>query len=271
MRALTLFSMALTAACGASKTPAPTVVFDGAPFATLAARGWMHHSGELALPTDGDRVVVERHTVRPSELVDCADDHCIFAVLPSPVVLDGFALSVDGKARGEVRGATRDQALSALVLLATYQPPGPVTAQLFCMRLGATTTLEVSALPDGRLVDGAACSWPRSCVPAVIGAWTPTEITLGDARVAMADAVEGGRVRAEPGEDWVLRVTREGDLAAQGRWAAEASGGSLHATRPKDADWTSPQALAAAVAVAYELTHASEPGPPPPPPPPPPG
>ena len=72
--------------------------------------------------------------------------------------------------------------------------------------------------------------------------------------------IEGAEVRAEPGGPTVLVVQETGALVATSPFAAEAStSGRLTAERPRDADWTRPQAMAAVVAVAQALASAGPP------------
>ena len=279
---MTSASMLLsTLLMGCAAADPPTVTLDGAVFATRQPDGWHHVSGELALPTQGDRVGVLPQGP-PSALdavVQCDDGTCRFLLSGSGFEVRGAEIWRDGVHRGDITHATPIEERQVVALLSTYEPPAPVTVTMVARLEHGSADLRFSAMPSGELVRDLSCSWPERCTASedVVGTWSASAITLDGAAIAFADVLspkDGGWRFESTHRGRAVELTVAGKVqgAADGVWRTTPQFGGRLVPHRQPVDVDSPPVAAAflATVVALERWWLDAAPPPPPPPPPPP-
>jgi hypothetical protein len=269
---MTRTSLCLAIALTACSSPAPptgTLHIDSQPYATLQEAGWVHTSGEVALPMNGQIATVNGLDFPLNELDMCIGERCT-NIKSNSIVIDGETVLIDGEQRGELLNANAAGRKSAVLALASYQPPGGVWATE-----SSFETTSIGALPDGRLVQGEPCGWPSQCSSLnAVGSWTPEQITLRGITHRIDTLVE------ETPEATIVSGAPEHSVRLyfpKSRPPSQSMGRLTWVTprqieldfyRPADAAFDSAIGRAITVALAMELDRVSglvEPPPPPPP------
>ncbi len=274
-----LLSCLSLAGCAAA-VPA-MVTIDGEPFASIQPDGWHHVSGELALPTQRERVGVLPNGLFADigEAVVCEDDTCRFVVAGSGFEVRGSEVWRAGVHRGDIANASRTERLHVVALLSTYEPPGPVTVGITARLPHGLADFQVSAMPSGDLVRDLSCKWPERCTGPenVVGTWSEEAVTVNGITIVLSDALapkDGGwRYESQhPGRAVELNATGQIRGPSDSVWrATERFGGSLVPAK-RQVETSSPAAAAAFTGAVLELeawwlsARAIAPSPPPPPP-----
>jgi hypothetical protein len=259
------------AACATSPSTG-TLTLDGRPYATLQPQGWVHASGELALPIRGTDVAVSGGYLAANDYVECRSGRCSSERLAADVYIDGDQVFMGGVPRGSLADSDAFGRQSAVLLLELYDPPGSVFAS---REFGSDhERVSMGVLRDGRIVEGERCSWRDTCASLpTLGTWTEEQVTVNGTPYRLSDLVETGeqiQVRPTPESRPLLRFssseTPDPWTGVYSWWIHESL--RLDFERTKDASLDSPMAQAAFAALAIALNERHKAIPPPPPPPP---
>jgi hypothetical protein len=266
MRTSLTLTIALTA-CSSPAPPTGTLHIDSQPYATLQEAGWVHTSGEVALPMRGRTVTLNGLEVSLDDLDTCTGTRCT-TVTGFDLVIDGGTVSINGVERGRLTNANEAGRKSAVLALEDYRPPGGVWATE-----SSHEPISIGALPDGRLVQGERCGWPQHCDSLqAVGTWTTEQVSLRAATYRIdalieqtpdAMIVSGAPERAV--QLFLPKSRPPRHSLGKLTWSAPRQI-ELDFYRVSDAEFDSPIGRAVMVALAMEMQSVFAATPPPPPP-----